>query len=59
MNTFHFNCRCFSQKQGVAIGMKIGPSVACVFMGYLEELFFVDNEHSTPMLYKRYIDNNV
>ena len=25
-------------------------------MGYLEELFFADYEHSTPMLYRRYID---
>ena len=41
------------------MGMKIGPSVACIFMGYLEELFFAEREHSTPMLYKRYTDDNV
>ena len=50
MNPFHFNGRCFSQKQGVALGTKIGPSVACLFMGYLEELFFADYEHSTPKI---------
>ena len=30
--TFHFNGRYFSQKQGVAMGTKMGPSVACIFM---------------------------
>ena len=59
MTTFHFNGRYFSQKQGVAMGTKMGPSVACIFMGYLEELFFADYEHSTPMLYRRYIDDIV
>ena len=56
MNTFHFNGRYFSQKQGVAMVTKMGHSVACIIMGYLEELFFADYEHSTLMLYKRYID---
>ena len=59
MTTFHFNGRYFSKKQGVAMGTKMGPSVACIFMGYLEELFFADYEHSTPMLYRRYIDDIV
>ena len=35
------------------------PSVACLFMGYLEELFFADYEYSTPMPYKRYVQNIV
>ena len=59
MNTFHFKGRYFSQKQGVAIGTKMGPSVAFIFMVCLEELFFADYEHSTQMLYKRYIDDIV
>ena len=59
MNIFHFNGRYFTQKQGVAMGTKMGPSVACIFMGFLEELFFANYEHSTPMLYKRYIDDIV
>ena len=59
MTTFHFNGRYFPQKQGIAMGTKMGPSVACIFMGYLEELFFADYEHSTPMLYRRYIDDIV
>ena len=59
MNTFHFNGRYFSQKQVVAMRTTIGPSVASIFMGYLEELFFAEHEHLTPMLYKRYIDDIV
>ena len=59
LNTFHFNGRCFSQKKSVAMGTKMGPIIAGIFMGYLEELFFADYEHSTPMLYKRYIDDIV
>ena len=57
MNTFHLNGRYFSQKQGVAMGTKMGPSFACIFMGYLQELFFAKHKHSTPKLYKRYIDD--
>ena len=33
----NFNGRYFSQKHGDAMGMKMEPSVACIFMGYLEE----------------------
>ena len=57
MNTFHFKGRYSSQKRGVAMGTKTGPSVACLFTGHLEELFFAQYEHYTPILYKRYIDD--
>ena len=59
MNTFHFNGRYFSLKQGVAMGTKIGSSVACIFMGYLKELFFAEFEHSKQMQCKPYIDDIV
>ena len=59
MNTFRFNGRYFSQKQGVAMGTKMGPSIACIFIGFFDELFFADYEHSTPMLCNRYIDDIV
>ena len=54
INTFHFNGRYFSQKQGVVMGTKIGPSVACLFMGYLEE-FFWGLSMNTP--HQSYINN--
>ena len=37
----------------------MGPSVTCLFKAYLKELFFVHYEHSTPALYKQYIDKTV
>ena len=41
------------------MGKKIRPIVACIFIGYLEALFFADNEHSATMIYKRCIDDIV
>ena len=35
-NTFSFRDEVFSQMSGVAMGMKMGPSYACLFMGHLE-----------------------
>ena len=55
MNTCHFIDRYYSQKQGAA--MKIMRlRIAFSFMRYLEEMFFTQYEHSTPILYKQYID---
>ena len=59
MNSFHFIGRCYSLKQCDAIGAKIGPIIACLFMGYLEKWFFTLHEHSTQILCKRYIDDTV
>ena len=41
------------------MGTVIGPSVACIFMGFLEELFFADYEHSKLLPYRRYLDDIV
>ena len=35
-NTFSFSNEVFSQVSGVAMGTKMGPSYACIFMGHLE-----------------------
>ena len=35
-NTFSFRDEVFSQMSGVAMGTKMGPSYACLFMGHLE-----------------------
>ena len=37
----------------------MGQSVACIFVGYLEEMFFEDYEHSTQLLCKRYTEDIV
>jgi len=38
-NTFQFNGKFYHQKQGTAMGTKMAPSYATLFMGYLEEEF--------------------
>ena len=41
MNTFHFNGRYFSQKQGGAMGTNMRHSVACIFIGTWKNFFFM------------------
>ena len=55
----HISMADISLRNNVSPWEKMGHSVAYIFMGYLEELFFADYEHSTPMLCKQYIDNIV
>ncbi|KAJ8026637.1 hypothetical protein HOLleu_31530 [Holothuria leucospilota] len=58
-NCFQFNGRFFRQVKGVAMGTKMGPSVACLTMGHFEEQLFSQYTGSHPFLYKRYIDDIV
>lgn len=39
------------------MGTKMGPSFACLFVGYLEEKMFEQYQGPIPDLYKRYIDD--
>ena len=57
LNTFQFNGEYYSQSGGVAMGTKMGPSFACLFVGYLEEKMFSEYIGPVPDLYKRYIDD--
>eukprot|EP00061_Rhincodon_typus_P019121 g9303.t1 len=36
INNFSFNSSNFLQTNGVAIGTRMGPSYACLFVGYVE-----------------------
>ena len=56
-NCFQFNARFFRQVKGVAMGTKMGPSVACLTMGHFEEQLFSSFDGSAPVFYKRYIDD--
>lgn len=56
-NTFKFQDKCYTQVAGVAMGTKMGPSYACLFMGYLEEMFFKSYHGPKPDLFKRFIDD--
>lgn len=54
-NVFQFNEKEYLQKEGVAIGSKLGRNFACTYMRkWDEELGKADK---TPMFYKRYIDD--
>ena len=57
LNTFQFDGEYYAQTGGVAMGTKMGPSFACLFVGYLEEKMFAEYIGSPPDLYKRYIDD--
>lgn len=59
MNTFSFNGEIFSQMSGVAMGTKMGPSYACLFMGYFEHQLMQSYTKPIPEIYKRYIDDGV
>ncbi|KAJ8046455.1 hypothetical protein HOLleu_05127 [Holothuria leucospilota] len=58
-NCFQFNGRFLRQIKGVAMGTKLGPSVACLTMGHFEEQMFSRYTGIKPILYKRYIDDIV
>ena len=59
LNTFEFDGTIFEQVSGVAMGTKMGPSYACLFMGHLEHQILTSYTGPTPELYKRYIDDGV
>ncbi|XP_070188824.1 uncharacterized protein [Littorina saxatilis] len=49
----------FEQISGVAMGTKMGPSYACLFMGHLEHLILQSYSGPVPELYKRFIDDGL
>ena len=59
LNTFSFNGNYYQQTGGVAMGSKLGPNYACLFVGHIEEPIFQQYNGKSPDLYKRYIDDIV
>ncbi|BFZ15785.1 hypothetical protein BsWGS_18824 [Bradybaena similaris] len=59
LNSFEFNGEYFDQISGVAMGTKMGPSYACLFMGHLEHLVWQSYGGRLPEVYGRYIDDGV
>ncbi|KAL9968922.1 hypothetical protein ACROYT_G021072 [Oculina patagonica] len=57
LNTFAFNGNYYEQVGGVAMGSRLGPNYACLFMGHIEEQIFEQYPGRTPDLFKRYIDD--
>ena len=49
----------YKQINGVAMGTKMGPSYANLFLSYIEHKFFNQYNGFKPELYRRYIDDCV
>jgi len=56
-NVFEFNAVLFIQLFGAAMGAKIAPTFACIFMGYLEAKMLSNYKGLLTKLWKRYIDD--
>lgn len=56
LNAFEFNDKHFRQVSGTAMGTKMAPSYANIFMGMLESKFLADYPFQ-PLVYKRFIDD--
>ena len=56
-SSFEFKGKQYIQKSGIVMGTKLGPSLACIFMGYVEEKIFAQYSGTVPDLYRRYIDD--
>ena len=59
LNCFSFAGSYYKQINGVAMGTKMGPSYANLFVGYIEHQFFNQYNGPKPDLYRRYIDDCV
>ena len=57
LNAFQFDSQFYRQVCGVAMGTKMGPSFACLYLAYLEEKFFMEVDGPKPQFFKRYIDD--
>lgn len=55
-NIFRFNDTIYSQKRGTAMGTKMAPSFANLFMHKIETSF-IQSQPIKPTLWKRYIDD--
>lgn len=56
LNSFEFNQEYFRQISGTAMGTKLAPNYANIFMGELETEF-LSQTPLKPLLYRRYIDD--
>ena len=52
LNTFSFNRKFYKQTGGVAMGSRLGPNYACLFMGHIEEQIFEQYTGTVPALYQ-------
>ena len=57
LNNFAFNGEHYIQTSGVAMGTRMGPSYACLFVGHIEEQMLTQYQGVRPLMYRRYIDD--
>ena len=57
LSAFSFGDKFYRQSKGVAMGTEMGPSYACIFMGYLETNILSSCGTLQPIILKRYIDD--
>ena len=57
LNCFTFSGEIFKQINGVAMGTKMGPNYANLFVGYVEEQIFNQFDGPKPELFGRYIND--
>ena len=57
LNCFSFASNYYKHINGVAMGTRMGPSYANLFVGYVEHQFFNQYNGPIPELYGRYIDD--
>ena len=55
--TFEFDSEFYTQIRGVSMGTRMGPSYACLFMGFIEQNFMQTYDGPIPEVYGRYIDD--
>ena len=55
-NIFEFNSNIYRQKQGTAMGTRMAPAYANLFMDQLETAF-LEQQHLKPTIWKRFIDD--
>ena len=56
LNSFEFDAF-YKQVSGAAVGTKMGPSYACLFMGYIESQIMSTYLGPSPEYFARYIDD--
>jgi hypothetical protein len=56
-NVFIFDGKYYIQDWGTAIGSRVAPTYACIFMGVLEQIMLQGWTGWVPRIWKRYIDD--
>ena len=59
LSLFEFDGKYYIQQKGVAMGTKMGPCYACLFVSYVEEKMLLTYPATKPIMLRRYIDDYI